>query len=295
MKTFTLASFFLLLTFVVSYGQAQTNPADTLYRIETKDGNVFIGKLVEINMDKVVIHNETMGRISLSMEEVIRIERFAFKGEKVYQINTWYRNLQSARYFFAPNGYGLKKGESYYQNTWIFYNQFSGGVTDNFSMGIGIIPLFLFDFAPTPVWLTPKLSIPVVENKLNIGAGGLIGYIVGEDIGFGIFYGSATIGSYDKNLTIGAGYAYAGGEALNYPLINISGLARSGKRSYLMMENYILVDSGQIGMLSILGGRSMINKSAIDYGLALPLIPDMGGFVAIPWLGITVPFSKNSK
>jgi hypothetical protein len=45
-------------------------------------------------------------------------------------------------------------------------------------------------------------------------------------------------------------------------------------------------------MLSM-GGRSIIKKISLDYGLFIPLSSDMDGFVAIPWLGLEVPFGKR--
>jgi len=58
---------------------------------------------------------------------------------------------------------GLHKGEGYYQNIWVFWNQASFGVTENFSLGFGIIPLFLFGGEAgqySPIWVVPKLSYP---------------------------------------------------------------------------------------------------------------------------------------
>ena len=99
----------------------------------------------------------------------------------------WLENPQATRYFWSPNGYNLKKGEGYYQNVWIMGNQAIYGITNHISAGIGTIPLFLFGGAPTPVWLTTKFSIPVVENKFNVGAGALVGTILGEEhTSFGI-------------------------------------------------------------------------------------------------------------
>jgi len=156
-----------------------------------------------------------------------------------------------------------------------------------------MIPLFFFDFAPTPIWITPKFSVPIVKDKVNLGVGALMGFVVGESVGFGITFASATFGPRDKNLSVGFGYAYAGGEFLNTPIFNLGGLTRVSKNSYLMMETYIVTSGGQVGGISILGARSMISKSAIDYGLAFPFAPDMGTFIAIPWLGLTVPFQKQ--
>ncbi len=37
----------------------------------------------------------------------------------------------------------------------------------------------------TPIWVIPKVSVPVVKDKFNIGAGALVGYVVGlEKAGF---------------------------------------------------------------------------------------------------------------
>ena len=281
----------LCTTNVFAQEQPGIEPIDTLYRIETNDGNVFIGKIIDMDKNKVVLEGEAIGTITLHRKFIIKIERIL--GQDVTRGDVWYRNIQSARYYFSPNGYGLKKGESYYQNIWVFYNQFSVGLTDHFSLGFGMIPLFLFNGTATPVWITPKFSVPIVKEKVNIGVGALMGFVVGESTGFGITYATATFGPHDKNLSVGLGYAYAGGEFLNTPILNVGGLTRVSKNSYLMMETYFITDGGQVGGISILGARSMINKSAIDYGLAIPFAPGMGTFIALPWLGLTVPFQKK--
>lgn len=265
---------------------------DTLYRIVTNDGNVFVGEIVEMDKEKVILKSEALGQITLHQQYIVKIEQVI--DAKYTQGDLWYHHLQSARYFFSPNGYGLKEGESYYQNIWIFYNQFSVGLSDHFSIGVGVVPLFFFDFTPSPIWVNPKFSIPLVRDKLNLGAGGLFGYVVGEqDAAFGIVYATSTFGPHDKNLSVGLGYVYAGGEIASSPLINVSGLIRVSRNTYLLTENYIITSNGSVAGVSIMGARSMINRSAIDYGLAFPIVPDIGSFIAIPWLGLTVPFQKK--
>jgi len=289
-----LASVLLTILFTTSiYAQDEpvVEPVDTLYRVETNDGNVFIGKIIDMDKDKVILEGKTIGTITLHRQFIVKIERIL--GEEITKGDIWYSNIQSARYFFSPNGYGLKKGESYYQNIWVFYNQFSVGLSDHFSIGLGMIPLFFLDFTPTPVWIAPKFSVPLVKDKVNLGVGALLGYVIGGSTGFGITFATGTFGPRDKNLTVGFGYAYAGGDWLNTPIFNLGGLARVSKNSYLMMETYIVASGGQVGGASILGARSMINKSTIDYGLVLPFISDMGSFYAFPLLGLTVPFKKQ--
>ncbi len=82
----------------------------------------------------------------------------------------WTENFQSTRYFWMPNGFGLKQGEAYYQNVWILFNQFNVGITKNFSIAGGTIPLFLFGADAFPIWVNAKVSVPL-GPKVNFGGG----------------------------------------------------------------------------------------------------------------------------
>jgi len=259
-------------------------------KIETIDGNEYIGKIVEENNDDLVLETESLGRITIKKVNVKTREIISV--EKIKDGKYWFDNPQSTRYFWSPNGYGLKKGEGYYQNVWVLFNQVSVGVTDNFSVGFGTIPLFLFG-ASTPVWLTPKFSIPVVAEKFNIGAGALVGTVIGEEeSGFGLLYGITTFGSRDKNISIGLGYGYAGEKLADTPTVSVSSLIRTSQRGYFITENYY-IDTGEESLVLIsLGGRRIIKKVGLDFGLFIPFSSDQESFIAIPWLGLTVPFGK---
>ncbi|PKD43893.1 hypothetical protein CWD77_08955 [Rhodohalobacter barkolensis] len=211
--------------------------------------------------------------------------------ERIKEGEYWFENPQGNRYFFAPNAIGLKNGNGYYQNAWILFNNVNYGISNNFSLGAGTIPVFLFGTTSVPFWILPKLSIPVSNDNLHLGAGALIGGVMGEDSGgFGLFYGNTTVGDRDKNLTIGLGYAYAGGTWSNTPLINISGLYRSSKSIQWLAEIYFLPGIEESGV-GIFGGRWAPEKFAVDFGLATPL--SNFDFIGIPWLGITIPFGNN--
>jgi hypothetical protein len=175
------------------------------------------------------------------------------------------------------------------------FNQAVYGITNRFSAGVGAVPLFLFGGAPTPAWVTVKFSQPVIENKLNVGAGALMGTVIGESkTGFGILYGITTLGSKDKNLNIGLGWAYAGGEIASSPTINISGMFRTGPKGYFLTENYFIGTADNFIVIMMVGGRRIIKHTGLDYGAIIPVGGDIGTFIAIPWLGLTIPFgSKN--
>jgi hypothetical protein len=279
-------AFLICLSFIST--MTMVGQTDSLkYAVKTTDGNEYIGYILEKNADKVILLTEALGPITL-MQSAIKSIKEIKEGQMVNG-QYWFENLQSTRHFWSPNGYGLKKGEAYYQNVWIFFNQFSAGITDNISIGVGTMPFFLFGGSSTPVWLLPKVSIPVVKDKLNIGAGALIGTLLGENSGgYGILYGVSTFGHRDGNVSVGIGYGYADGEMADRPIINLSVLKRVSARGYFISENYFISD---VTLLSF-GGRRLIRSVGLDFGLIIPIANDMDSFVAVPWLGLSVPFGE---
>lgn len=282
---------FFLFQFIFCSGQVYTDTT-TVFRIETNDGNTYIGKIVEENPTTLFLETASLGVIRILQADIR--SRTAHSNLTVSGDEYWLPNPQSTRYFWAPNGYGLKKGEAYYQNIWVFYNQASVGLTDNFSIGAGMLPLFLFEGGPTPFWIVPKLSIPVVKETFNLGAGAFIGTILGEDLGvFGLVYATATIGPHDKNLSVGMAYGFGGGEWLRLPVVNVSGMLRVSRRGYLISENYIVTADGETAAILSFGGRSILGPVGLDYSFWVPAGGGVDAFVAIPFLGVTVPIGRK--
>jgi hypothetical protein len=283
------------LTFLLSATLSSQEVADTakMWRVETTDGNEFLGSILSKNSAEIQLNTEKYGVLTLRTNSIRSITEI--QPAEIKQGSIWMKNIQDARYFYAPNGYGLKKGEGYYQNTWVLFNQASVGITNNISIGAGIVPLFLFAGAPTPIWLTPKFSLPVIKDKLSVGAGVLIGGILSGEIEsglFGITYGVGTIGNRDKNITLGAGYGFSRNGWADKPMITLSGMIRVSKKGYFLSENYYLsIDKENIVLLS-LGGRTVWPKVSLDYGFVVPVnLTD--AFIAIPWLGFTIPLSRK--
>ncbi len=285
-----------VLTFIVfsSISSFAQGTDTTLVQIETRDGNVFFGQIVEENEEVIILKTEMLGDLQIP-RIFIKSKKLVFQ-KQIKGGQLWSANPQSTRYFWAPNAYGLKKGEGYYQNIYVLWNQFTYGVTNYISLGAGIIPTFLFAGAPTPIFGTAKFSIPVVKNKFNLGAGVIAGTIVGEEVGgFGILYGVSTFGSPDNNVTLGLGYGFAEGEWAGSPIVTLSGLFRISSRGYFLTENYWANIGGESGVIISLGGRWMIRKAALDFTLAIPFASDMDTFIAVPLIGFTVPFGKKQQ
>ncbi|WPP51448.1 hypothetical protein [Catalinimonas niigatensis] len=291
LKTVYLLSFVVLVTLCITgktYAQEEVRPS--LWQVETNDGNIYYGRIISQSQEVLRLETENLGIISIAVENIRAIREL--NDEEIKNGEIWPENAQATRYFFAPNGYGLRKGEAYYQNVWIFFNQVSVGVSDNFSLGLGTIPLFLFGGAPTPIWITPKFSVPIKKDKLNLGGGALIGTVLGGDSGgFGLAYGVVTIGDRNKNLNLGLGYGFADGDWADSPLINLGGMLRLSRKGYLISENYFVVADGSVFGAISLGGRTVWNRFSLDYGGFIPL-GETGSFFVIPWLGFVVPLGK---
>jgi hypothetical protein len=289
MKALHIIVFFCLTFLLAGFYQTVNAQDSETYRITTTDGNVFIGVLISENDESVTIETESAGRITINRSNIQ--EMILLAEDRMRDDGYWNENPLKTRYLFAPNALGLKKGSGYYQNTWILFNNVNYGVTNNFSIGVGTVPLFLFGVPYTPFWLMPKLSIPVASDQFHLSAGALIGGIVGEDSGSGgLLYGTGTVGSGDRNLSVGLGYAYGGGEISSTPVVNISGLMRTGRNIYFISENYFVSDAGLNGLMS-LGVRWAPENFSLDFALLRP-IEATGSFIGVPWLGVTLPFGK---
>ena len=293
-KISSLFTLFVLL-FISNRGNSQIVMTDSIYIFEMKDGNTYMGKVTVIDEFELYAMETSLGILTIKHEDIAVIKKPDEQNLKdgLY----WPTNPHSSRYFFSPSGYGLRKGEGYYQNAWIFFNQVSYGFSDYFTAGVGLIPTFLFGVTEAlPVWITPKVNIPYKNGKGAFGAGSiLVGVLGEEDAGnLGILYASNTFGTRDKQLTIGAGFGYSSeGGFSNYPTINVSGLIRTGKHWAFVTENYLFTaEDFSTGIISA-GARYMGKRVAIDMGGFIPIYSGIERLFTIPWLSISVPFGKK--
>lgn len=266
-------------------------PGESTWMVETTDDNTYIGTIKGQDNNHIMLETKNLGTINILRANIRKMD--PLRPEQVVNGEIWFESPHDTRYYFGPNGYSLHRGEAYYQNAWILFNQISVGVTDRFTVGLGIMPLFLFQSA-TPVWITPKFSFPIEKDRVNMGVGALLATVLGEDGGgsFGVVYGQLTLGSRDKNINFGLGYGYAGESWAEAPTISVSAMYRGSKKFAFITENY-LFDTGydKVGLISA-GGRFLGRRIAIDGALALPIVSDFD-FIGIPWLGINVPIGKK--
>lgn len=287
--------FFLAIT---SIAQAQDS---TLVRVELKQGNSVQGTLSYQNDKAITLNIPETGLMTIPWENIQTVTHLGKSG------NATFPNPQPTRYFFGPSAIPLQKGDKYYQNAYFLVNSFQLGLSDHFSIGAGVvIPFVLF--------VTPKVGYQVSKN-VHVGGGIILANSLIRDFNFGVGagYGSLTLGSKERNVTLNLGLGAVKENAgingndyawhfANRPMMTLSGMTRISKRMMLMTENWFFSAkrveydpmTGQPthsfyeynGILSV-GARYLGARYAVDFGFLSPTVSD---FVAIPYLAYNLKF-----
>ncbi|HMW39551.1 MAG: hypothetical protein K1X68_00480 [Saprospiraceae bacterium] len=275
--------------------KSKSEHADSTWIVETKDGNTYTGMLKVLQTGVLYEITTSIGVLTLREENISFIKKV--EANRIHGNDYWPDNPHSSRYFFAPSGYGLRKGEGYYTNAWIFFNQLSYGFTNWLTLGAGCVPTFLFGAREfIPYWVTPKLNFDLKNGKGAIGLGTIYLNVTGLDEGsngVGLVYGSYTLGSREKQLTFGAGLGYSGGSFSSTPAFSLSGLRRTSKKWALMTENYFVFNGSDGFFLMSGGARYMARRLAIDFGGFIPGGSSVGAIIILPWLSLNVPFGRR--
>jgi len=208
--------------------------------IETVNGTSYFGEIQGLTEGILTIRSTLMGSFEIHANTISKISSAeAYVNRRG---STWFANPNATRYFFAPSAIPLKKQEGYFQNAYLLANSVNVGITNNITIGGGVVIPLLF-------YVTPKVSFKAAKN-FHLGAGLLFTQSFISDFGLsaGIGYGLATYGSYEHNFTIGAGYGYARFDkeyrTTPMPIITINGMTRISKKLSLVSENWLIPRAG---------------------------------------------------
>lgn len=301
-RWFILMTLVLFIQFVPEAFAQNTNvntvmDTTTVYRIEMNDGSVFVGTIISRDAVKIVLKTAIVPRIELPLINLTRIQEVSANNFKkgVY----WFDNPHASRHYYGPSAIPLKKGDGYYQNTWIFLNSFQVGITNNFSIGGGFEIFSLLGAGDVnagsynPIFfLTPKLSYKIGDN-LHLGGGLLyVNAPIGERNqrgGFGITYGVATVGNKNYNMTGGMGWGFVNGKFSSTPTLTFSGMARIARKVSFISENWLVPANGYYSIFTY-GLRIMGENTAFD--MALIVNSDIATVfpLGIPFISYTIRF-----
>jgi hypothetical protein len=294
MKNLIQILLFTILVFATSnvFGQ-KTNisePVDStkIYKIELKDGSIFIGNILQQDSVNLVLRTSSIPKIEIpvsKIKSIDEVDKSNFKND-IY----WYPNPHATRYFYGPSAIGLKKGEGYYQNTYLVLNSFNVGITDNISIGGGLELISTFAGRDPIFFITPKVSFKVAE-KFHAGGGVLYARIPGEFGSLGTVFATGTYGTTDNNITGSLGWGFVDSEFSERPIITLSGMTRISKRAALVTENWLIPTDGYYGLFSY-GVRFFGEKIAVDLAFINNRDIAEAIIIGIPYVSFTVKFGK---
>lgn len=264
--------------------------ADTATEIRLKDGSVLIGRVQSQSETEVVLITRSGARVEIPRAEIVSMRGVSLRpnGE------AWVEDPNGSRLFFSSTGRGLPKGEGYISSFWLFFPFVGYGVTDWFTIAGGT-PVLPGLFGET-FYIAPKFTL-LDRGKTSVSVGALSFFITDQvDAGnAGILYGVGTYGSRDNAITLGAGWFYAQTEDFNNisnePVFMLGGERRISRRVKLVSENWLAVNPGVDGLLSV-GFRFIGDRLSSDLGFAS--LPGEGG-CCLPLVNFVWTFGGNGK
>lgn len=175
--------------------------------ILTQEGDRWNGKIKELTSDSLVLvmDNGSIVRFDNNVLEEVEVHKIGYfrkeTSKGIYYKKYAHKYFEDANYILAQNrllvsqtGFGLKKGETEYRSTQVFFNSFDYGATDNFTFGIGAYPLIGDNV------LTGRLNFTVdYAELLHLSGGAQIYYTLGG------FANSGGEGAFNAHLALSMG------------------------------------------------------------------------------------------
>lgn len=288
----------LVFLFAFAYANAQ-NTENTRYLIQTRDGNIYRGVIVEKQAAYIVFQTDQIGTITIQFEDVQQIQRLdgntpepqrntnngGFAPPRLRTPVIRDEQYEAAFYILKPSSFKNEKGKGYYQNAWLFLNSVQYNFTDNFSVGFGIVPL---DIDGVPAWIQPKFTLPIKKDLVHFSIGALNAVTMGySQTNFGAVYGEIGFGDAGNNVNVGLGKYYENGEFGSSLMFSFSGTLQLGQSTALATECYVTPNN------QFFGGTMHQRLGSVVMQAGLIGFSDNGWLGAVPVLGLSVPFKEK--
>lgn len=277
---------------------ATTSAVQSFVQVTLNDGALKFGTLLEISESDVVLDIKGLGVTRIPKYLVQSIAKLEVDAQEIEEGYAYVSN-QPSRYFFAPSGMQLGKGEGYFQSN-VLLNSVSYGYSDRFTGGALVSVL--------GGGVTAKYGFPI-GDKMHVSMGGIaaMDFYGMMDSPLAIGFLNATLGDENKHLTLNVGMAnkvkeyqlthfnwdnstsvtndvgvteyYPSAEVYrrswNPFLINISGMTPLMPNRWLITENYLILPGNIVEeerpYMSPYGfqveGEQPYNQSPVELGI----------------------------
>ena len=191
-----------LCTFFAHGVQAQPGE-DPRRVITTVNNQTYVGIIVSDDGREVLIETELLGKIYILKSDIRSIQPLE-RSQDVQNGEFVGAGAFTTRYAFTTNALPVRKGENY-ALLQLYGPEVHFALTDRLNLGI------MSTWIGSPMVLAAKYSMPTSDPMLNFSVGGLVGtsgYLNNFEGSGGLYFGNATYGDRNHNVTFAVGYAH---------------------------------------------------------------------------------------
>ncbi|MDP6499619.1 MAG: hypothetical protein QF743_02805 [Candidatus Marinimicrobia bacterium] len=245
--------------------------AEGLIEVETKDGNIFLGTLLEETEDNYKIKTNDGIEINVPKSSVKSFNAIATAkiGDEV-----WRADPNKSMYLFAPSAFPIENNKSYCRDYCLFFPSYNRGFGNGFSLQLGAFILPGMDFIDLPITITGKYSLPQI-GPARFAAGMMYISVPGDDISFGtgIAFGTATLGNRFNHFSASLGWGYFRDEDewefSDEPMVVLAGNSRISNSMAIVFEYWKFPNADIEDLPLMVSARFIGRKFAVDLGAIL--------------------------
>tara|TARA_R110002124_G_scaffold208776_2_gene375087 strand:+ start:465 stop:1334 length:870 start_codon:yes stop_codon:yes gene_type:complete len=274
---FSVSAFGQISQFKATFIKAQQENKEVVVTIS--DGNTFSGFVDTIGEESAGVKTKN-GVFNFRYDRIVDVKIIDTGDES----SRWKDNPAKNKLFIFQTGKMLDGGSGYYQNTYIFFSNFSYGITDNISVDAGF-SMFPGARIKNQLYAFGAKAGTNITNHFAISVNAKYYTIYDSDKGVTTLFGSGTYSTGKLDLTGSAGMGFFDTET-SEPIFILGGQFRVSDRFAFLSENIILPtgDRESEALLSF-GGRVISTKSAFDLGFFF-----IESETVVPFLSYTLKF-----
>lgn len=217
--------------------------------ITTMDWDVIRGTIIGQEDHAFVV--ETYGGIEMTIpfsevREMVEIDGPRQKSRRTQGVpndKAWFPNQHGYTYLFSGNYLPIPKQSGFIKNTYLTTNTMRFSFSERVSLGAGFEAISTVLLNPA-VMIAPKVNIRLGDNwyaGLTVAYAGILYTWLDQTSGsgFGIAQLGTTVGTTERNFTVGTGWTLIGGELASAPFVSLGGMVRVSRRLAVVSDNFI--------------------------------------------------------
>ena len=282
MTRFTL----IFLSLIMVFGFSQENE---MIEIETNDGNIFLGEVVEETSEGYRLKTQDGIVILVPSESIKSVNSVKTITSKKGDI--WRADPNKSLYLFAPSAYPIDKNKSYCRDFCLVFPSYNRGYGNNFSLQAGAFVFPGLPFVNTPIVLSGKFSLPKKAESVRLAGGMMYVSFPIDDASFGAGFAfcTATFGNRFTHFSTTLGWGYVRNdedwEFAEKPILVVAGNRRISNTFALVAEYWLPPEVEDPTDLPLaISARFIGRRIAVDVGAFLLL--DMPG-LPVPLINFT--------